>query len=741
MSYTKQELALHYASLGFSVFPCYKDKTPATKNGFKDATIEEEQIKRWFFDDTYYVAIATGNMSNGLVVFDIDVNKDGDSRTVEEKIDIIESEYGLLNRTVEVETKSGGHHLYYFDQNTEISSKAKVLEKTLNVDIRANGGYVIAPDDESYFLYDSEDYLLDKSKIAIIPAWLKTKLSEKQSAPIAQTALISLSDIDLNMFRSALAYIPSDDRDLWIRVGHALKNLNAVQAQGLFIEWSMMSDKYDPQDTMRVWKSLKPNELTEASVFYIAGQYGWASKEDIKIETSSKTLSEASNSHVEAHESESKGNVLSTHVKRPKFPEELLNPPGLVGELTEYFKHSSSKYQPILNLAASLTACGAIMGRKVESINGHRTNLYAIGVAPSGTGKDANRKAIKNLFDAAGCLKKCSTEDFTSDSAIINDLAKEPSQVFLIDELGRFLSLLANSRGKNPSVENISTILMKLSTSANSVFHGKKYADKTKERVVRNPNVCLYGTTVPDNLYESFTSESVKDGFLARLLIFESESIDPDSRPILKKAERKNLKKYQIPLDLINKVKEWNNKPSNYYPTGNIDQIEECRPRVIEHTDEAADIFNEFEQRLKARREKINKTNPAEAAILQRPRDYACQIALIVACGRNSDNPEISKEDAEYGVALAEFLCNYMIYIISNHVSDTYHEENVKKIRNYIFNLGEEGATLSGITRKFRKLTKSQKKEAIDSLIEGEEIEKVIIPTTGNAKTVYRMKH
>ena len=732
MDYSKQEIALHYASLGFSVFPCRIstdksiDKSPATKNGFKDATTDEDQIKRWFFDDTYYVAIATGNMSNGLVVFDIDVNKDGDSRTVEEKIDIIESEYGLLNRTVEVETKSGGRHLYYFDQNTEISSKAKVLEKTLNVDIRANGGYVIAPDDESYFLYDSEDYLLDKSKIAIIPAWLKTKLSEKQATPITQTALISLSDIDLNMFRSALAYIPSDDRDLWIRVGHALKNLNAVQAQGLFIEWSMMSDKYDPQDTMRVWKSLKPNELTEATVFYIAGQYGWASKEDIKVE--SKTPGKAPKSHVEAREEENRGNIC---LSRPKFPEELLKPPGLVGDLASYITETSPKEQPILSLAAALTACGTMMGRKVMTESGIRPNIFTLGVAPSGSGKDSARQVIKKLFARAGVPQKASVEDIASDSSIVEALHACPSQIFLIDEMGRFLNSV-KSASKAPHLANIVTVMMKLYSSSGSPFAGKIYADTTKNKIVDCPNLCLYGTTVPNNLYNSFTTEQVVDGFLSRLLIFESESPNP-------KLKRK-FKAKQIPENLIQEVIKWEKKPTNYNPKGNIDQIERCEPMIVKMTDEAEEMLYDFEEELSEKRNSLSKNQDGEIAILMRTCQQAAQIALIVACGRNSEFPLIETADIEYGIALANHLANHMIYTIGCHVSDTAHEDNIKKVRNFIYDCGSEGATLSQITRKFRKLTKAHKKEAIDSLIESEDIEKVIFPTSGNIKTVYRIK-
>lgn len=45
--------------------------------------------------------------------------------------------------------------------------------------------------------------------------------------------------------RSALASMRSDDRDLWVRMGLALRELGDI-GRGLWLEWSQSSDKYDP---------------------------------------------------------------------------------------------------------------------------------------------------------------------------------------------------------------------------------------------------------------------------------------------------------------------------------------------------------------------------------------------------------------------------------------------------------------------------------------------------------------
>ncbi|MGA9508491.1 MAG: bifunctional DNA primase/polymerase [Candidatus Sulfotelmatobacter sp.] len=64
------DIALEHAARGWHVFPC-KGKKPLTLHGFKDASIDPEQIRAWWtkWPDAN-VAIACG--ASGIAVFDID---------------------------------------------------------------------------------------------------------------------------------------------------------------------------------------------------------------------------------------------------------------------------------------------------------------------------------------------------------------------------------------------------------------------------------------------------------------------------------------------------------------------------------------------------------------------------------------------------------------------------------------------------------------------------------------------
>jgi len=83
----------------------------------------------------------------------------------------------------------------------------------------------------------------------------------------------------LSNLKSALASINADERELWVRMGLALKGLGDKGFQ-LWDEWSRTSDKYDRQDSLRVWDSLRPTVIGYKSVFSEAQEnWGWENPE------------------------------------------------------------------------------------------------------------------------------------------------------------------------------------------------------------------------------------------------------------------------------------------------------------------------------------------------------------------------------------------------------------------------------------------------------------------------------
>src|SRR5947209_4178613 len=68
--------ALDYVALGIPVFPCAATKKPLTPNGFKDASLDEQQVRDWWARwPEAMIGVPTGPVS-GLDVLDLDLDPD-----------------------------------------------------------------------------------------------------------------------------------------------------------------------------------------------------------------------------------------------------------------------------------------------------------------------------------------------------------------------------------------------------------------------------------------------------------------------------------------------------------------------------------------------------------------------------------------------------------------------------------------------------------------------------------------
>lgn len=158
----------------------HKGKHPKTPNGFKDASIDERQVREWFNSTApTNIGIATG-LSN-LAVLDIDTGKEG----FDEAIAI----FGDLNRTYYVKTGRGFQ--FYFIKPNGIKLPAKIKH---GFDIKSDGGYVVAPPSlhssgQSYQTVCTKDPL-------DFPREILEWIEKEQNQPKQQTA-VNNNDLEI----------------------------------------------------------------------------------------------------------------------------------------------------------------------------------------------------------------------------------------------------------------------------------------------------------------------------------------------------------------------------------------------------------------------------------------------------------------------------------------------------------------------------------------------------------------
>lgn len=122
--------ALAYAARGWRVHPLKpRDKTPISRNGCKDATTDETQIRKWWakFPD------ANIGLATGYEFFALDIDPDG----------MAWYEANDLPATHEAVTGRGGRHLLYRMPSGGVikNSAGKIAP---GVDVRGIGGYICA---------------------------------------------------------------------------------------------------------------------------------------------------------------------------------------------------------------------------------------------------------------------------------------------------------------------------------------------------------------------------------------------------------------------------------------------------------------------------------------------------------------------------------------------------------------------------------------------------------------------
>lgn len=128
--------AIAFAGNSLPVFPCEpRGKAPMVEGGFKAATVNTEQIRKWWSAwPLANIGIPTGAVS-GFAALDIDPG--GDDSLAE-----LTRQYGALPETRGVKT-GRGRQLWFRHPGVPVRCSAGVLGRGL--DFRGDGGYVIAP--------------------------------------------------------------------------------------------------------------------------------------------------------------------------------------------------------------------------------------------------------------------------------------------------------------------------------------------------------------------------------------------------------------------------------------------------------------------------------------------------------------------------------------------------------------------------------------------------------------------
>lgn len=677
---TLLDAALKFAADGLPVFPCtltpLGEKKPLVAGWQRQAATDPARVRSMFLSPSAtLIGVPTGEMS-GFVAIDIDPRHGGDKWHEDRRAD--------LPQTRTHRTLNGGLHLLYRDGGLGIRNSANKLAP--GVDVRGNGGFVVFPPSGGYSVVDS-------CEMADMPEWLaeaclaansKTATPVAPAATVVQNATVRLKarrpwvkdEPGTPYGRAALESACDELRHAPDGAKHECINRAAYSIGGLVSggelqegeAWAALSAALS--EILHRCKDRKAAERTLRRAF----EEGRGKPRDVPALPEPVLEDIHPAAALLAKHAEAQAAIQWAAAAKPlPVADDLLAVDGALKLFIDYCQATAISPQPFLALAAGICAIGALAGRRYRTETNLRTNIYAVGIADSGGGKDHARSAIKDVLMSAGLTRYMGGEDIASGTSILTALTRHPSMLFQIDEFGDWLGDVLNPKGPAHK-KQISQRLKTLYSSAKSFMPGTEYADqsrmgKPREDIIQ-PHACLYGTSTPAQFWRSIASGSLEDGLMARFLIFISPMSYPDTQePSMIEPPRGLVEAFQA---VATGAGEGN---------GNLSDIMAYNitpePHTVPMTQEARQAQKEM-QAAQLAKQRANEGTYV-TAIAGRMVENSLKLALVRAVSRNPRQPIITDNDVAWGKAISDHCIDTLLREAGDNVAETAYEKSVSK--------------------------------------------------------------
>jgi len=681
------EAALAYAELGHPVFPCVPaGKIPLTSHGFKDATTDPARIRQW------WAAAPKANIglpTEGLLVIDVDGTENDWPGDTEKALDLTSAALAT--------TPHGGRH-YIYRQPGGKAWKSTAGRLAPKVDTRANGGYIVVPpsvvDGRAYQWIETLRLEVPRDALPEPPPWLSEALDDTGTETGPGDPNTDANAIPSGQRNATLASLAGTMR----RVGMGRAEIRAALLQA-------NADRCHPP-------------LAAAEVEQIAASVGRYEPDGIATAVVEHHYDQDHDVLAEAEENPDPGPV----------PERLLSVPGFVNEVMEYTLETAPYPEPVLSFCGALTLQAFLAGRKVRDPGDNRTNLYVLGLANSGAGKNHPRQVNQRILLESG-LTDCLGDTFASGEGIEDRLFVTPAVLFQTDEIDGLMAAI--NRRKDARHESIMNVLLKMYTSANGLYPMRVKAGK-EHAVIDQPCLCIFGTAIPQHYYEALSEKMLTNGFFARMLILESG----------KRAKGQEARVKDLPGRVHDAARWW----AACRPGANRGNLELWHPvpQVVEQTPDARHVLRDLREYADEEYAKAEDRNDGTAmAIWARANEKARRLALIHACSEDFAAPLIGKPAAQWAWDFVDHQTKRMLFMAGEHVYENDFHARCRKLvavlRRWRERHGEDWMPFWRINRKL-PWSEHEHEEVQTALRNQMLIEYVEHKTAGTPQRLYRLR-
>ncbi len=506
---------------------------------------------------------------------------------------------------------------------------------------------------------------------------------------------LPISDAELQDLKDALAKIPADDYEVWIKVGMALHNdLHHQIGFDLWDAWSQGSDKYDVSEIPRKWKSFKRRGMGEGvkleTIFWLAQQQ--ESKPALVI------VEDCQQAARNAPKSDPKAVDIDC----------ILSLPPVLSEALQWAIATAPVPQPHLLAASILVTAGAVLSRRFQTDQGNHPVLWAVGVMLSGQGKDKVKSCAKELLEAAGMSDRIGGASYTSSNAVISALCRAPAQIAITDEFGLVLQGAQAFGSQNR--KDAFTTMMDAWGSCHSSIIGASFSGGAKgsdaPRVVRNPCLSFVAISTPTQFYDALSTESIQSGFLNRFFVIEST---------LDRQVPKRIQDLSVPESWT----AWAATIKERYGLVEYREPDERPPLLaVPFAQGASRLMDAFSVKTTELQNELDARGLAE--LVGRTREKAMRLALILALAEDPWAEQITEKIAAHAITITESLDMAMVESIHQKVFDSQSAKIRDQVLEVIRKAGASGATrrhLCQYSRKFNACNHREQEDILKALI------------------------
>lgn len=346
-------------------------------------------------------------------------------------------------------------------------------------------------------------------------------------------------------------------------------------------------------------------------------------------------------------------------IEEVKIKPELLEVPGLVGQIAEWSATRNFVKQPLFDIAVGLISV-AMASKNKYLVDFWETPLqpYILALAPTASGKDSTMTAIFDVMKRLS-LDSCVFQGFQSYHAMLDRLSEPPNcAVWLWDEAARKLRSACKAQGGQDF--QILTYLLSLYGKANASIAGMP-GRKASIKATEHPFLAVIAAAQPAQLVDAITESDVSLGLVNRFILLDAGEKLPRSNP-----GRQNI----FPARIEDALKDYDKVKR---PNGNDFVM------IPFETNEAFRIFSDFNEYCRE-----NSVKGGGWEMWGRSNQNALICAGLVAVGINPKRPKITEKIANWAVQFITWCSERWSTRVEQSSSRSIVEVNSKYVQRII---------------------------------------------------------